>query len=144
MERSENRLWFLPFAVGLTCVLAGCGGTWVEDAGNFERVLGFSKPPDVRVVHSYYWKSPHWSTEYRYFIALQASSKFSVGLTSEELMTAVAPDMAVLDKCGTDRPQWFLPKPLSAYAVWIPKASGGYRVFRDKADGILFVCDQQL
>jgi hypothetical protein len=49
-------------------VLTGCGGTWVDDKRNFDRVFGFGKIPDVQVVHSYYWKSPHWSTEYQYFI----------------------------------------------------------------------------
>lgn len=144
VKRSENRVWVLSFVVGLTFVLAGCGGTWVDDAGNFKRVFGISQPPDVRVVHSYYWKSPHWSTEYRYFIAIHASSKFSIGLTSSEVATAVAPDTAVLDRCGSDRPQWFLPKALEHYEMWIPKAAGDYRMFRDKANGVLFVCDQQL
>jgi len=124
--------------------LASCGGTWVDDAGNFKRVFGFSKPTDVRVVHSYYWKSPHWSVEYRYFIALQASSKFAAGLTSPELVTAIAFDRAVLDACGTERPPWFLPKPLGEYEVLIPNAAGEYRIFRDKADGALFLCDQRL
>jgi len=92
-----------------------CGGTWVDDGGNFKRVFGFSKPPEVKVLHSYYWKSPHWSVEYRYFISLQASPKFVDGLTSSELMTVVVPDSAVLDICGDERPKWFLPKPLANY-----------------------------
>ena len=145
MKRSANSRRALSFVVGLACFLASCGGTWVDDAGNFKRVFGFSKPPDVRVVHSYYWKSAHWNTEYRYFIALQgSSSKFSGGLISSALVTAVAPDETVLGRCGTERPHWFLPKPLSAYEAWIPKTTGEYRIFRDKADGALFVCDQQL
>jgi hypothetical protein len=124
--------------------LASCGGTWVDDDGNFKRVFGFSKPQDVKVVHSYYWKSPHWSVEYRYFLALRASSKFTAGLTSSELVTAVPSDRTVLDGCWAERPQWFLPKSLGNYEVWVPKAAAGYRVFRDRADGALFICDQRL
>jgi len=48
----------------LLVILAGCGATWVDDAGNFKRVFGFSQPGDVKVIHSYYWKSPHWTVEY--------------------------------------------------------------------------------
>jgi hypothetical protein len=126
----------------LLCV-AGCGGTWVDDPGNFKRVFGFNLPDDVRVLHSYYWKSPHWTTEYSYFIAVQPSSKFVSGLTANELMTVVNPDPRLLESCGT-RPPWFLPKPMGFYEAWFPKTQMGYRVFRDKADGTLFVCDKQL
>jgi hypothetical protein len=141
IEQKSRRLLS---SVALLCVLSSCGGTWVDDGGNFERVFGFVKPPEVKVLHSYYWKSTHWSVEYRYFISLQASPKFVDGLTSSELMTAVVPDGAVLDICGGERPKWFLPKPLGNYDVWVPKAAVGYRVFRDRADGALFLCDQRL
>jgi hypothetical protein len=65
-------------------------------------------------------------------------------LTSSELMTVVVPNSAVLDICGGEHPRWFLPKPLGNYDVWVPKAAEGYRVFRDRADGALFLCDQRL
>jgi hypothetical protein len=138
------KLCGLLSSAALLYTLASCGGILVDDGGNFERVFGFDKPPGVKVLHSYYWKSPHWSTEYRYFIALQASSNFVDGLTSSELMTPVAPDRIALDACRGERPGWFLPKPLSNYDEWIPKVEADYRVFRDRADGALFVCDQRL
>ena len=123
--------------------LGGCGGTWVDDSGNFKRVFGFSQPDGVKVLHSYYWKSPHWTTEYSYFIEVQPSSKFLSGLTANELMTDVNPDPRLLESCGT-RPAWFLPKPLGSYEAWVSKTQMRYRVFRDKAEGTLFVCDEQL
>jgi hypothetical protein len=133
--------WRLLSPAALLCVLASCSGTWVDDDGNFKRVFGFSKPGDMTVIHSYYWKSPHWSAEYQYFIALQASSKFVDGLTSSELMITVASDRTVLDACRAERPQWFLPKSLGNYEVWVPKPAMHYRVFRDRTEGALFVCD---
>jgi len=135
-------LRLLPLAI-LLALLPSCGGTWVDDDGNFNRVFGFSKPQDLRAIHSYYWRSAHWSVEYRYFIALQASPKFATGLTSAEKLMASPPNKALLDACGDKAPQWFLPKPLISYEAWLPKAAG-YRVFRDKADGTLFVCDERL
>ncbi|PYU67967.1 MAG: hypothetical protein DMG49_17310 [Acidobacteria bacterium] len=128
----------------LVLVLNGCGGTWVDDSHNFERVFGFNKPADVHVIHSYYWKSSHWSTEYRYLIALRPSSKFTSGLTSPELMTAAIPDATAIDACGDKRPQWFVPKPFMSYEMWVSRRGAAYRVFRDKADGTLFVCDERL
>jgi hypothetical protein len=110
--RNQMMRWrFLALAL-LLSVLVSCGGTWVDDDGNFSRVFGFSKPHDVDVLHSYYWKSPHWTVEYRYFISLKASPKFATRLTSGELMIPVAPDGTVLNSCGDRRQQWFLPKSL--------------------------------
>ena len=140
--------WKMPWQLLLLVVLLlaslSCGGTWVDDKGTFNRVFGFSKPQDVDVLHSYYWKSPHWSTEYRYFIALKAPPKFTSGVTSAALMASVAPDRNVLNSCGDKPPQWFLPKSLTNYEAWVPRAAVGYRVFRDKSDGTLFLCDERL
>lgn len=140
MRKKTIRWRILPLALLL---LPSCGGTWIDDDGNFSRVFGFSKPQDVQVLHSYYWKSPHWTVEYSYFISLEASPKFVTGLTSPELMTSVPPDAKVLNSCGDKPPHWFLPKSPTDYEVWIPKAAAGYRVFRDKADGTLFLCDER-
>ena len=128
--------------VGLN--LGGCSGTWVDDQDNFKRIFGFDKPSDVEVRHSYYWKSPHWSTEYRYYIALRGSINFATGLTAPQVMTPAVPDTGALAVCGSNPPRWFLSKPLSHYAMWTPKNSGKYRVFRDEDDGTLYVCDEQL
>jgi hypothetical protein len=124
-------------------IMAGCGGTWIDDERNFKRVFNFDKPPDVSIVHSYYWKSSHWSNEYRYFIALRAPVRFVEGLTDATLMTARIPDEEMVASCG-DKPQWFLPDSLANYQGWIPKTTNRYRVSRNKADGTLFVCDQRL
>jgi len=142
--RSCEILWRLLALTVLLVVLSGCGGTWIDDHRNFNRIFRFGKPGDVNVLHSYYRKSPHWSAEYVYFIARKAPPKFAGGLTADELMTSVAPGEAILNSCGDKRPPWFLPKPPTNYEVWIPKAAAGYRVFRDEADSTLFLCDQRL
>jgi hypothetical protein len=139
--RSYGRLLI---AIAGLALLGGCGGTWVEDAGNFKRIFGFDMPTDVQVLHSYYWKSSHWSTEYRYYIAMRSSSKFTAGLTSAKLMTPAVPEESALEACGGSPPQWFVSKPPSRYEMWVPKNSAAYRVFRDKDDSTIYVCDEQL
>ena len=124
--------------------MGGCGGTWVDDEGNFKRVFGFDKPNDVQVLHSYYWKSPHWSTEYQYYIALRTSASFANGLTATQLVSPAIPDANALEQCGGNPPQWFVSKPFSHYEMWIPKNSYRYRVFRDKDDNTIYACDEQL
>ena len=125
-------------------LLSACGGRWIDDTKNFERIFGFRKPEDVQVLHSYYWKSSHWTTEYSYFIALQPSKEFLAGLTSAKLMRETAPSETAVSSCGDQCPAWFLPKPIEAYKMWVPNAGEGYRVFRDRAEGIVFVCDTHL
>jgi len=125
-------------------IVGGCGGTWVDDAGNFNRVFGFDKPSDVQVLHSYYWKSPHWTTEYRYFIAVRGPAKFANGLTAPQFWDPATPDKRSLETCGGDPPAWFMSKPLDRYKMWMPKDSKTYRVFQDKDDLTFYACDEQL
>jgi hypothetical protein len=127
----EQKSWRLLSSVALLCILASCGGTWVDDGGNFDRVLGFGGPPEVKVLHGFTGKSPTGALSIAISFALQASPKFMAGLTSS-------------DRCGVERPKWSLPKPLRDYDAWVSKEYAGYRVFRDRADGALFLCDQRL
>jgi hypothetical protein len=144
VKRSGQALFVALFVALLLVMLSGCGGTWVDDSGNFKRIFGFDKPFDVEIRHSYYWKSAHWSTEYRYFVALRGSIKFANGLTAPQVMVPAVPDAGAREVCGSNPPGWFLPKPLSHYALWTPKNASKYRVFRDEDDGTLFVCDERL
>jgi len=123
---------------------ASCGGTWTDNEDNFKRVFGFARPNEVQVLHSYYWKSAHWSTEYRYYIELKAPNKFVDGLTSSTLMTRATASATDSGVCGGERPKWFLAKSPERYEMWQPKSSAKYRVYRDKEDGELYVCDERL
>jgi hypothetical protein len=140
MEYHAMRLVFIML---LSAFLANCGGDWVDDSKNFERIFGFHKPKDVKVLHSEFWKSAHWTVEYRYFIALRAPHRFVAGLPSEKVMKATAPESPV-GSCGDRRPAWFLPKSMTNYDAWIPKTLAAYRVFLDRDEGTLFVCDERL
>jgi hypothetical protein len=141
INASRLLLLFCTFTVLL---LPACGGTWIDDEQNFERVFGFDKPQDVQVLQSYYWKSSHWSTEYRYYISIRSSSEFAKGLTTAESVRPSVVEESALDSCFGNRPSWFAPKPLNRYEMWVSKVSHSYRVLRDKDEGILYVCDEQL
>jgi hypothetical protein len=52
------------FSVNCGYVMAG---KWEDDPANWKRAFHFTKPPEVTVVHSLYWRSPHWSYEAGYF-----------------------------------------------------------------------------
>jgi hypothetical protein len=139
-----RRIGYVLVVTAILLISGGCGGTWVDDEGNFKRIFGFDKPTDVQIQHSYYWKSPHWSTEYQYFIALRGSPKFVSGLTAAQLVSPAIPDTSALEVCGSNPPRWFLSKPLNNYQMWTPKNSDKYRVFQDKDDGTIYACDERL
>ena len=70
MRRTSSIALSLPVAI----VIAGCGyfmaGTWEDDPGNWGRAFESTKPPDVAVVHSKYWRSAHWTYEFEYFFEI--------------------------------------------------------------------------
>ena len=127
-------------------LLTGCGGEWIDDKGNFKRVFGFDKPAEVRVIRSYYWKSSHWSVEYKYYIELETPSSFFDHLTDPKLMDSSTAEIAARADCtaNSSKPSWFLSKPLNEYQAWIPKGKSDYRLFREKPDGKLFICAMRL
>ncbi len=139
-----RKIWQVFVITAALLLIGGCGGTWVNDESNFKRIFGFDKPEDVQVQHSYYWKSAHWSSEFRYYIALRGSTRFANGLTAAQVMNPAIPDTGALEGCGDNPPQWFVSKPLSHYEMWTPKNLSRFRVFRDKDDGTIYVCDEQL
>ena len=128
--------------------MSGCVFTRVDAPGNFERIFGFDKPPDVQVVHSYYHKSPDWihPSDFRWYIALHGTGNSSSDPTMWGTVKAATPTDADRKQCGPEPPDWFVPKPVSHYEMWIPiddgpfKDHGGAREFRDKDDGTLYYC----
>ncbi len=69
-----NRAKILTIFTLLTALLlAGCheSGTWKDDARNWKRVFRVAKPSDITVVHSWFWRSPHFTYEYEYYLQVQ-------------------------------------------------------------------------
>jgi len=108
----------------------------------FRARLQLWQASDVHVIHSYYWKSSHWSRDIEFhrpstLIQVHEQPDFSGADDSGNA------DATAIDACGDKRPQWFLPKPSRATKCGV-KTRVAYRVFRDKGDGTLFVCDERL
>ena len=76
MQKSTN------WGVGVLSALmlaAGCGyvqsGTWEDDPSNWTKAFRSTKPEDVVVLHSRYWRSAHWSYEAGHVFEVAANSK---------------------------------------------------------------------
>jgi hypothetical protein len=134
----------------LLCPL-GCGyfssGTWEDDPANWERAFRSGKPDDVVVLHSKYWRSPHFTYEFQYFFAIQRNDELQKQLFAEnELVRLETADaMRAKDFFG-EAPEWFAPKSVDAYEVWAyaDEPKGNFRVLVDKQTGNLFLTDYQV
>jgi hypothetical protein len=132
--------------------VAACGyvesGRWEDAPDNWTRAFAVAKPANVQVLHSYYWRAPHFSYEAGYFFAIRDAGGFRAELFSTNKLRRVsgrAAEQARASLFGTI-PPWFAPKPVGRYDVWMleSSSSGNLRVFVDRDDGTLFFADYQV
>lgn len=111
---------------GLLLLCAGChrSGTWTDDPKNWKRAFGGDeKPPEgIKVVHSSYWRSPHFTREDEFFFQLEMT-KEKLKQTQEGGTMVLVPSPSEEDKMGLEfpgheKPAWFIPKPLEQYEIW--------------------------
>ena len=134
----------------LACVLlalslAGCGyaksGTWDDDPGNWDRVFGEEKPDTVVLVHSRYWRSPHFTMEFEYFLQVAKNADFQTRLFEKNKLVRLEGDAATPPHFG-ERPAWFIPKSAKDYDVWkFEDRPQNFRLIIDRETGDMFLCD---
>lgn len=140
----------LFLVVVMTSFLLCCheSGTWRDDSKNWERVFKTDKPDHITVVHSLYWRSPHFTLEYRYFIQVQKNSEFQERLLTmnpmKELTDSKEIEMATL--WLQEKPPWFAQKPWNRYKIFVysDKPLDNFRLLIDKESGDLFLADESL
>jgi hypothetical protein len=133
-------------------LLSGCGyfkaGTWEDDPGNWTRAFRSTKPEDVSVIHSRYWRSAHWSYESAYFFEIAPHVKLKEQLFTKNKLRQVTGDEAAAVKQGlfSDAPSWFAPRGASEYDVWVyaDEPRGSFTVLIDKGSGHMFLADHQV
>jgi hypothetical protein len=137
--------------LGLLLCLNGCGyltsGTWENDPDNWGRAFHSTKPNDVKVLHSKYWRSPHWTYEFEYFFEIERNDKLKTQLFTQNKLIMLEGKMAIEAKNQFfgESPRWFAPKTVDKYEVWKYEyiAGSNFRVFVDKETGNLFLTDYQ-
>ena len=132
-----------PIAVVLLTFTACSSGSWDDDPKNWSRAFGGQKrPPGVKIIHSRYWKSPHFTYEAEYFFEFTAPAKFLEDWIASQKLILTVPT-----KQNTppyfEKPDWFTPKPVGEYDMWMPSDSphDKFRIYRDKKTGTLYVTD---
>jgi hypothetical protein len=141
------------FIVAMAAVAtAACGyvrsGTWDDVPENWHRAFGTTKPADVVVVHSRYWRTPHWTYEAGYLFEIQPHAALRTQLFGRNRLRKLqdAEAAAATRPCFAECPSWFAPKPLKEYEIWLyaDDASSNFRLLIDKQTGHIFLADYQV
>jgi hypothetical protein len=140
----------LPLVL-LGCVfLVGCheSGNWKDDAKNWKRIFHTPKPADVKITHSSFWRSPHFTYEFEYFLQIERNDAFKKTLVENNKLKQLTTETE-LRKAATffgEKPAWFLPKAISSYDVWTyaDESMTHFIIFIDRQTGDLFLTDFQV
>ena len=141
---------FLRVVTAVSLLSASCGylrsGEWDDDPRNWGRAFNSTKPEHVIVVHSRYWRSPHWSYEFQYFFQIKGEAEFRRELFTRNALTPTS-NLAesIRDPFGHP-PAWFCPKEPARYEAWTYRdpPAGNFRVIIDRDTGDIFLTDYQV
>jgi hypothetical protein len=121
-------------------------GSWEDDPQNWFRVFGEQQPAQVKVVHSKYWRSDHFTAEFSYYFEVEATPEWRDALLKKRGLTQVSPSVARTFRTSMDSddtPDWFAPDPVELYDVW-DRAGYFGSVWIVKTNGHIFFYDMQL
>jgi hypothetical protein len=121
-------------------------GTWEDDPKNWYRAFNEEQPAEVKVVHSKYWRSDHFTVEFVYYFEVEATPEWREKFFAKRTIQPVSPATARSFRTDThsgDTPNWFAPDPVDNYDVW-DKAGYFGSVWIDKTNGHIFFYDAQL
>jgi hypothetical protein len=132
----------------LTTMACHRSGTWNNDPRNWERAFRSTKPADVVVEHSQFWRSPHFTHEYQYFFHIRRNNDLRTQLFEANRLRKIEGDerdSLFRDYFG-DKPSWFIPKASDSYDVWVYElpGDGHFRIFIDRVSRDLFLTDYQV
>jgi hypothetical protein len=121
-------------------------GTWEDDPKNWYRAFNEEQPAEIKVVHSKYWKSNHFTDEFIYFFEVQAMPKWKEAFLRKRNFELVSTSSARSFRTNNHSditPDWFAPDPVDKYDVWDTAGSFG-SVWINKTNGHMFFYDVQL
>jgi hypothetical protein len=129
-------------------LVAGChrSGTWDEDPKNVERAWGIRLPAEVKLRHSWYWRSAHFTREEAYYFQFGWHQQFFESMIAENQMrrSAASRLQELRDYSCFERPAWFIPGNFSEYEAWVGPAPTNGVLFRHKTTNELFLAACQM
>ena len=139
------------FAFFFLLFQSGCGylvsGTWEDDPKNWQRAFHTQKPDNVVVLHSKYYRSPHFTYEFQYFFEIEQNDLLEEQLFTQNELVKIEDEEHAKEEATSgvlvNAPEWFVPKKLRQYDMWRFKdePQRNFRVFIDRQTGNLFLTD---
>lgn len=121
-------------------------GSWEDDPGNWGRAFdGQTKPPEIKVIHSKYLRTPHFSYEAEYFFQIECPREFiDDWIRQDSLMLTPPVDDRSLD--DPRRPAWFMPGSFLNYEIWMSDSNSGdrFRIYRERSTGMAFLTNSTI
>src|SRR4026208_128179 len=68
-------------------------GTWEDDPQNWYRAFKEQQPAEVKVVHSKYWRSDHFTVEFIYYFEVEATPEWNDAFLKKRELTQVSPSV---------------------------------------------------
>ena len=97
------------------------------------------------MVHSWYWRSPHFTMEFEYFAVVASNEVFWAELNRGGALEPVDRDARAASTNGFfhARPAWFAPGPLEDYDIrqFSAEPRQNFRVFRHRTSGVVHLHD---
>lgn len=150
MENHIMKKALLILFLSLLIPLGGCGssGTWDDAPENWTRAFRSKKPKDVNVIHSRYWRSPHWTYEFEYFFEIERNDKLNAQLFSQNRLKKIEgkeAEEAMSDFFG-GKPKWFIPQEAAKHEIYVyeDEPQQRFRVFINKKSGTIYLTDYQV
>src|SRR5438105_11071242 len=69
-------------------------GTWEDDPKNWYRAFNEEQPAQVKVVHSKYWRSNHFTYEFIYYFEVEATPEWKDKFVAKHNLKQVSPATA--------------------------------------------------
>ena len=149
-KQKMKKLILLSIGFFILMNVFGCGylssGMWTDDPDNWKRAFRSQKPEDVVVLHSWYWRSSHFTYEFRYYFKIEANEGLEKQLLTENdfiLMEDV--DTWDVTRVFSEAPDWFVEKPIQNYEVYRyrDEVNSNLLVFIDKESREIYLTDYQ-
>ena len=121
-------------------------GTWEDDPKNWNRAFSEDQPTQVKVIHSKFWRSNHFTDEHVYYFEVEATPEWRDAFLRKHGLTQVSSASARSFRTNIhsdDTPSWFAPDPVEIYDVWDKPGYFG-SVWMNKTNGHFFFYDMQL
>ena len=141
----------VKYFIGLSILISSlfsCGyfmsGTWQDDNENWNRVYHYDLPDSVEIIHSFYWRSAHWTLEQEYFFQLKYDEEIINSFLSKGGMKLHEDNIEPLLRYFNDKPSWFAPLDNDRYDIFIEEGLGNFKLFVDKDKNYIFWSDYQI